>query len=189
MWTEPICFEVIYFSPIPLPSRQFLSPKTCSACLSSSLMRHAPYAILLSLIDEQAVLLLHSSQKTAKFNCMSTTSVCSQKPRRPSAPNRPDEVTVDTGRKGASLSFASSRTLFSFPALGLLLAGQHSPHRSSRYQDQGRQQEYKGFKMIEKDQLVGLAKEINAVEHDERSALTQDQDGLKNVFDRAIYVT
>jgi small GTP-binding protein len=44
----------------------------------------------------------------------------------------------------------------------------------------------KGLKMIDKEQSLQMAKEIGAAEYHECSALTQE--GLKNVFDRAIHI-
>jgi small GTP-binding protein len=44
----------------------------------------------------------------------------------------------------------------------------------------------KGLKMIDKEQSLQMAKEVGAAEYHECSALTQE--GLKNVFDRAIHI-
>ena len=44
----------------------------------------------------------------------------------------------------------------------------------------------KNLSMVDKEEALNVAKEVNAVEYHECSALTQD--GLKSVFDRAIHI-
>jgi Ras-related C3 botulinum toxin substrate 1 len=70
------------------------------------------------------------------------------------------------------------------PGTPMILVGTKSDLRNDAAM--ASQLQSKGLRMIEKDAAMALAKEINAVEYHECSALTQD--GLKNVFDRAIHV-
>jgi small GTP-binding protein len=70
------------------------------------------------------------------------------------------------------------------PGTPILLVGTKSDLRGD--QAMISQLASKGLKMIDKEQALGLAKEIGAAEYHECSALTQE--GLKNVFDRAIHV-
>jgi Ras-related C3 botulinum toxin substrate 1 len=70
------------------------------------------------------------------------------------------------------------------PGTPILLVGTKSDLRGD--QAMISQLASKGLKMIDKEQALGLAKEIGAAEYHECSALTQE--GLKTVFDRAIHV-
>jgi small GTP-binding protein len=70
------------------------------------------------------------------------------------------------------------------PSTPMLLVGTKSDLRGDSAMTS--QLASKGLKMIDKEQALQLAKEIGASEYHECSALTQE--GLKNVFDRAIHV-